>query len=119
MTARKPMFGWLAILVAFALLSACASLGVPPADTFAKRLAAGYVTVQTVAEGAAKLHAAGRITSDEARRVHAGLGDAVVGLDAAGALGSTDLAAAQTRLQASIQVLTALQAFLATKQGTP
>jgi hypothetical protein len=114
---KRFAWGWLAIF-AFAMLSACASLGVPPADTFAKRLAAGYVTVQTVADSAAKLHAAGRITSDEARHVRSGLQETLAGLDAARAVGATDPAAAQTRLQASIQMLTALQAYLSTKQGT-
>jgi hypothetical protein len=115
---RNPVLGWLAIL-AFALLSACASLGVPPADTFAKRIAAGYVTVNTVADGTAKLLSARRITLDEARKVHAGLDEALAGLDAARTLADTDLATAETRLLATIQVLTALQAYLATKQGNP
>jgi hypothetical protein len=116
MMTRKPVLGWLAIL-AFAILSACSSLGVPPADTVAKRLAAGYVMVNTVADGASKLLATGRITPDEARRVHGGLQEAVAGLDAAGAIGATDPAAAQNRLQASITILTTLQAYLASKQG--
>lgn len=115
---KSPVLGWLAIL-AFALLSACASLGVPPADTFAKRLAAGYVTVNTVSDSTAKLLAARRITLPEARKVHAGLDDALAGLDAARTLSNTDLGAAETRLQATVHVLTALQALLATKQGTP
>ena len=117
-TTRPAVWGWLAIF-AFALLSACASLGVPPADTFAKRIAAGYVTVQTVSEGASKLLATGRITPDEARKVHAGLDDAIDGLDAARTLANTDISAAQTRLQSTITILTTLQAYLASKQGSP
>jgi hypothetical protein len=106
------------LTLAIACLSACAQLGVPTADTFAKKLVAGYVTVQTVAESTKALYLAGKITADEARRVHAANAEALVGLDAAASMLLSDPTAADTRLTTVIVALSSLQAFLASHGAT-
>lgn len=108
------------ILLALALvcLTACQSLGVPPADTFQKRLAAGYATVQTVADSTRSLLTAGKVTPSEAQRVQKANTEALAGLDAAATLARTDLTQADTRLTVAITVLSGLQAFLATHGAT-
>jgi hypothetical protein len=107
---------WLATL-AIAVLAACAQLGIAPADTFAKKLAAGYTSTTAVAQTATSLLIAGTITPAEAQRARDGNAKAITALDAAGLLAKTDLATAETRLQATILLLTELQAQLAAKQG--
>lgn len=113
----KQIFVRFFLGLAVACLTACASLGVPPADTFAKKLAAGYATVQTVAESGRTLWAAGKLTGPQAQHVHDVNAEALAALDAAGTMAKTDLSAADTRLTTTITVLAGLQAFLATQQG--
>ena len=108
----------LLILLAIACLTACQSLGVPPADTFNKKLAAGYATVQTVADSTRSLFAAGKIAPADAQRVQKANTEALAGLDAASALARTDMTQADTRLTVAITVLSGLQAFLATHGAT-
>jgi len=106
------------LLLAMLCVTACQSLGVPPVDTFNKRLAAGYIAVQTIAETTTTLLQAGKITVADAQRVRSTNTTALQGLDAANLLAHTDAAGAATRLDATIAVLSGLQAFLATK-GSP
>ena len=101
-----------------ALLAACAALGIPDTDTFNKRVAAGYTTVEASADGATALLAAGKIDDKERRYVVSLLNAAIDGLDAASALGKTDLQAGQARLNAALVALTSLQVFL-TAKGAP
>lgn len=107
---------WLATLL-MATLCACAQMGIAPADTFSKKLAAGYTTSTAVAQAAASMLIAGSITPANAQRVHDTNNQAIIALDAAGLLAKTDLASAEARLAATILVLTELQAQLAAKQG--
>lgn len=104
------------LLFMLALLTACASMGIPPADTFNKRLATGYATVQAVADSAMALHHSGRLTREEAADVGRQLNGAVGALDAAAIMFRTDPVAAENRLAVTITALTALQAFLAQKE---
>lgn len=114
----KTRFVRFLMLAAVALLTACAQLGVPPADTFQKRLAAGYTTVATVADSARTLLVTGRITPADAQRVEKTNTEALAGLDAAAQLAQTSPGQADTRLTVAITVLSGLQAFLATHGAT-
>lgn len=107
---------WVAAL-AMAALCACGTLGIPVADTFAKNLAAGYTSTTAVAQTATSLLTAGTITPADAQRARDGNAKAITALDAAGLLAKTDLATAESRLAATILLLTELQAQLAAKQG--
>ncbi len=97
------------------LLTACAALGVSPADTFNKKLAAGYQTVHVVAEVAVAARNAGKLKPEEVAEVIGHLESAVAGLDAARGLSGTDIASADARLTSAIAILSALQSFLATR----
>lgn len=104
------------LLWGLVLLQACAGFGTPPIDTFNKRVAVAYSTIQTVAESAAILQRAGKLSPADVGKIRSGLHDVLDGTAAAEALAKTDLGGAQTRLTATIQVLTILQAFVAAKQ---
>jgi hypothetical protein len=108
----KNAAAYMAVLVIAFAASACAELA---PDTFNKKLATGYATVQTVNQSASTLLMAGKITKRDAQNVVDTSRTAVVGLDAAAQLGKTDLAAADAKLNATIAILTALQTYLATK----
>lgn len=108
----------------FALLSACAQVGIVP-DTFNKKLAIGYATVQTVAESAAFAYAAGKLSDADKNNVVTTSKAAITGLDLAqtiyaGVCPKTApqpcaAPAADAKLQATLAILTALQAYLATQ----
>lgn len=118
----------LTMAVAF-MLTACASLGVPPADTFNKRAAAAYTSIDTVAAGAAAALQAGQLSKSDAENVSA---TAKTGLAALKVATDLQLAAcppgpdgkqvvgcsaplAEQKLSATLAILTALQGYLATK----
>jgi hypothetical protein len=102
---------YLLLIFAF-VLQGCAELA---PDTFNKKLATGYATVQTVNQSASTLLASGKISKKDAQNVVDTSRTAIVGLDAAAELGKTDLGAANAKLTATIAILTALQTYLATK----
>lgn len=100
-------------------LLACAGLGVPPADTYDKKVAAAYALVATVADGTTALVTAGKISKADAVNVKATADTAIAGIDAAKGMFETNPAAAQTKLTSTIAILTALQVYLAAHQGAP
>lgn len=102
----------------FALMAGCASLGLPTPTTFNERLAAAYGTVTAVRTEGDSLLAAGRITPDDAQSIQNQANSARSALDVAGVAFRTDPAAANTKLTATITVLTALQSYLATRRAT-
>ena len=117
-----------AALLATALVigvSACAQLGLSPADTFNKKLAAGYATVDAVAQGATALVNQGKLGDSDKANVVATTKAAVQGLDLArslytqacppGSPATCTAPSATTKLEATIAVLTAMQTYLATK----
>jgi hypothetical protein len=120
----KRLFNPTGFLAAFllvcvaTLLGACAQLGVPAADTFNKKLIAGYTTVETISVSTATLFTAGKITREQKDNAVIGLRAALTGLDSAAALAKTDVAGADTNLTKIVTGLTALQALLATQQLT-
>lgn len=111
---------WLAFIAALLLvLAACAQLGVPAADTFNKRLLAGYQTVEAIATSAGSLRAAGKLSDADRDNVVATSRTAIAGLDLARQVHQTNPQAGDDKLSATITVLTALQAYLATKGAKP
>ena len=106
----------LAITVAFtALLGACAQLGMQSPDTFNKRVAAAYVTVQTVADGATAALTAGKLSKSDATNVVTTGRTALQAIDVAAQLHSTNPKAGEDKLAATLAILTALQGYLATQ----
>jgi hypothetical protein len=106
------------LLWGMVLLQACASLGTPPIDTFNKRVAVAYTSIQTVAESALALQRAGKLSPADVDKIRFGLHESMDEVRAAEALVGTDVGAAQTQLQAAIRIFTGLQVFVSMKQGT-
>jgi len=98
---------WMALM-----LTACAGF---QADTFNKRMASAYVTVQVVNETASAALTAGKLTKDDATNVVTTSRAALAALDVAGKLHAASPGAGEDKLQATLTVLAALQAYLATK----
>ena len=99
-----------------ALLTVCASLGIPDADTFNKKAMVAHGTVAAIAKSATSLRAAGKLSDADRDNIVATLKNAEMGIDMATMVGKTDPAAGVTKLDTSIAVLTALQAYLLTKE---
>jgi len=112
------------------LLDGCAQLGTPPVDTFNKRAAVAYATVQTVAEGAVAAYTAGKLSDSDRTNVVTTGRAAVQGIMVAQTLHlqacplrpqvetpdpACTAPAADAKLTATLAVLSALQAYLATQ----
>ncbi len=98
------------LLVAFAL-AACAGMAQP--DTFNKKAAAAYVTVQTVAESANTAYKAGKISKDDAANVVATGRATIQAIEVAAVIHQGNPKAGEDKLAAALAVLQALQAYLA------
>jgi len=94
-------------------LAACAQLGIAPADTFNKKVAAGYESVATLADSADALFKSGKLSKADAQKVKATLDGATAGLASVQSIAATDPLAAQNRLAAIIAALSAAQAIVA------
>ena len=106
-------------MAVLSITQGCAALGVPAADTFNKKLIAGYSTLTVAANSAATLRLAGKLSDARRDETVKSLRAAQTELDAIGALGGADLAAADKRLTVILAVLTGLQTALATQdQGS-
>lgn len=103
------------MLIAVCLLAACAEVGIQAPKTFNERLAVGYAAVTTVRDTATTLVTAGKISAAEAQDVQTKADHGRAALDIARATAKTDLTSAETRLTATLQLLTALQSYLASK----
>lgn len=101
------------LMLALACLCACAQLGMAPADTFNKKVAAAYTTVQSVADSANAALAAGKITKSDATNVVTSARAALTAIDVAEGLHSTDPKAGDDKLAATLAILQALSAYLA------
>lgn len=102
-----------ACMLMLAVLTACASMAQP--DTFNKKAAAAYVTVQTVAESANAAYKAGKLSKDDAANVVATTRATVQAIDVANVIYQSNAKAGEDKLAAALAVLTALQAYLATQ----
>lgn len=99
----------LSIIPLLLILAACASLGVPPADTFNKQAAAAVSSVNAASQLSLTLLQARKITPDESDAYIARAEDAQEAIDLTRSIRSTDPAGAQDRLDAiirSLQILT-------------
>ena len=112
MKARALLYLALAVL-----LAACVSLESP--KTFNDKLAYGYASVTAARNTAAALLERKRISKEDTQQIQALADQARTGLDVSRGTASTgDLATAQGQLQLALDVLTKLEAYLATK-GQP
>lgn len=98
------------------MLFACAQLGVPAADTFNKKALVAYSTVEGVAKTAASLRAAGKLSDSDRENVLTTGRAAVTGIELAKQMRPADPQAAEDKLTATITVLSALSAYLASKE---
>lgn len=98
------------------LAAGCASLGIPTPTSFNERLAAGYTTATAIVEGTRIVLAARKITPDDAQNILKQTDNLVSALDLVRVMNKTDPVAANTKLGATITALTALQAYLASKE---
>ena len=103
------------LLVAFALLNACASFGVPTPENVSERAAMAISTVKVVQETATTLLLSGRITVADAENVLRQTDAASEAIAVSRAIGMTDPAAADMKLSTTLTVLNALNAYLAKK----
>jgi hypothetical protein len=103
------------VLLSMMLVTACAAIGVPSPDTFNKRALAGYSTVEGIAKTASELRTAGKLSDADRDNVVATSRTAIAGLDLARQVHSANPQAGEDKLSATITVLAALQAYLATK----
>jgi hypothetical protein len=106
----------LLVLPFLLLLTACAALGVPKADTFNKQVVVANGIVESVATTAASLHAAGKISDVERTSVYNQGTEARAGIEVVRQLHATDPLSAENRLNTIIVALTALQTRLEAKQ---
>jgi hypothetical protein len=97
------------------ILASCATLGLPQADTFNKRLAAGYTTVTGVRNTADTLLTSNKITADDAQNVQAQADNGRTGLDLARQIHATNPPAGDAKLDAVVTGLSALEAYLRTR----
>lgn len=99
-----------------AMLTGCAQMGVPPANTFDERLAAGYALNAQVRATATELLNAKKISSSDGQNVLEQTNNARTGLDIAKTMSMTSLESAEGKLNAVRTVLTALQSYLASRR---
>lgn len=98
-----------------ALMVACAQLGLPTPETMNEKIAAAQGSVTQVRTSATQLLQAGKISSSDATNVLTTTDAASEGIRVARVISEQNPAAAQSKLVATMTVLTALQAYLATK----
>lgn len=110
----KRIVLFLASLV-LATLTACAAIGIAPTDTFNKRTAAAYATVQTIADAATAGLKAGKLSTADATNVVTTGRTALAAIGVAENLHATNPQGGEDKLAATLAILTALQTYLATQ----
>lgn len=90
------------------VLTACAALGVPPADTFNKKAAAATVSVNTASQTVLTLLQARKISPDESDSYTNRAEEAQSSIDLARFLWRTDPTGAQDKLDLAITALQVL-----------
>jgi hypothetical protein len=111
----RPLMLVLLAATAVAVLSACASLGVPTPKTFSERLAAGYTSVTTTRQTATILLNGQVISSADATNIQKQADVAREGLDVARTLQGID---AEKKLDATLLILDAAHSYLCAKAPT-
>lgn len=105
------------LYVAALLLSGCAQLGVPPANTFGERLAAGYALNAQIRSTATELLHEKKLSSSDGQNVLEQTNNARTGLDIAREISRVNVESADKKLTAVRTVMTALQAYLTLRKG--
>jgi len=108
---------YLALVLAF-MLAACSNLGVQAPATFNQKVLAAHGTVTAIANTASTLRASGKLSDADRDNIVSTLRSAEAGIDLAVLTFKTNPQAGGDKLTATITVLTALQAYLATKGST-
>lgn len=103
-------------IVVFALVSACAQIGLPTPQTMNEKIATAQSGITQVRQSATQLLLAGKISSEDGANVLRTTDAAAEGIVVARALALQDPTAAQARLTMIVTVLTSVNAYLATKQ---
>ena len=98
------------------ILSACATLGLPTANTFGEKVALSYATVEGVTRSTTILLNAKKISVSDAENVLAQAKNALAGIDLAKSMSTSDMTAADAKLNAVHTILVALQAYITTKE---
>lgn len=101
-----------ALYFVFLLLSGCASLGVPPLQSFGDRLAAGYVTIKGARQFNTTLVNGHQIGSADGENIQKQLDTAREGLDVASTMTGID---ADNKLQTTLQIANAALGYLCAK----
>lgn len=113
----KPRYTYhVTCIFLLALLAACAQVGLPTPETLNQKIAIGYGTVSQVRTTALQLLQAGKIKADDAQNIQNSADQGRQALDIARTLSATDASAATNKLQMATTILTAAQAYLATRQ---
>jgi hypothetical protein len=116
----KRLFDLRGFMAAFLLavtLTACASFGVPPAETFKQNLALSVLANTAIRETATTLLQTKKLDPHDAENILKQTDVAREGLNVARSLGAVDLASAQGRLDAINATLKGYQKYLLEKQG--
>lgn len=100
------------LFLATLLLTACASLGLAPADTLDARIHYGYGTYTAVNAATAASKTAGTISKEDAEAVLKLTDNARVFLDSASTLENVDAAAAGDKLALATSVLLEVQKYI-------
>lgn len=106
----------LAPLLFIMILTGCAALGVPPANTFNKRAVVANATIESLAITTRQLYEVGKIDGQRANDITDNLQVAANTVDGAIVIYKTDPKEAETRLEAVILGLQTLQSYLRSKQ---
>lgn len=111
----KP-FRFLVAALFAVLLSACVAFGIEPPKTFNEVALATTLTSQGVLKQAIAMRAAGQLSDRDRDNIVATVTVSETGIDIAKGIHATDAPAGLKRLQAVSAGLTALSAYLATKE---
>lgn len=98
------------------LLTACAALGVPKADTFNKQAVVANSIVESAAKTAGTLYSTGKISTEEKDEVYKQGTEARAEIELLRQLHATDPLKAENRINTLIVALTALQSRLEMQQ---
>ncbi len=109
MPKRLPLFSLLPLIL---LLSACASLGIAPAQSLEQKIAYAQGVDTAVLTASTSALRAGKISADDHEHVIAIAEQAKALIDSAKLLATTDATAANAKLQMATVILTELQNYL-------
>jgi hypothetical protein len=107
----------LLLMCSAALIAGCQQLGLAQPQTLNEKIAVTVASVTAVRQSTATLLQAGKISPADAQNVQTQADNVVAAAQIARTIAPTDPSAADAKLQSAIQILTALQTYLASKQG--